>query len=208
MDQVLCTCLHFWNIQWVKIRLGSPCSPFGRRLMVSQFVKTVSLRLALLQRRKIPLSGPLRALFPLDWDWPHWYIIRHIPLNLLTEDADGKVQIDRSLVLKDREITIPLDPSKPYKLNAGTTGVCKSVYKSPIQQGRIDIQNRPCVVWTSASIQNCEWSRPQWKNILVRRSHWASAWYFRVDYGRFRPSQRRFEPSTALFTWEGMWVAL
>ena len=40
-------------------------------------------------------------------------------------DENGKGIVDRTLVLRDREMTIPLDTSQPFKLNAGTTGVCK-----------------------------------------------------------------------------------
>ncbi len=40
-------------------------------------------------------------------------------------DENGKGMVDRTLVLRDRETTIPLDTSRPFKLNAGTTGVCK-----------------------------------------------------------------------------------
>ncbi|KAJ3554813.1 hypothetical protein NM688_g2912 [Phlebia brevispora] len=51
-----------------------------------------------------------------------------IPLSLITVDSSGKVVIDRTLVLDEREKTIPLDTSKPFKLNAGTTGVYRVLY--------------------------------------------------------------------------------
>lgn len=53
------------------------------------------------------------------------HALRSVPLSLLTTDTNGKAKIDRSLLLDQREITIPLDTSKPFKLNAGTTGVCQ-----------------------------------------------------------------------------------
>ncbi|KIO15900.1 hypothetical protein M407DRAFT_235051 [Tulasnella calospora MUT 4182] len=51
-----------------------------------------------------------------------------IPLNVRTADASGKVSTDRSVVLSEREATIPLDTSKPFKLNAQTTGVYRVAY--------------------------------------------------------------------------------
>ncbi|KAI0086651.1 peptidase family M1-domain-containing protein [Irpex rosettiformis] len=51
-----------------------------------------------------------------------------VPLSLLTTDENGKAKIDRSLLLDQREITIALDTSKPFKLNAGTTGVYRVLY--------------------------------------------------------------------------------
>ncbi|KAI0373350.1 leucyl aminopeptidase [Pilatotrama ljubarskyi] len=43
------------------------------------------------------------------------------PLNILTVDADGKTTINKDILLDEREKFIPLDTSKPYKLNADTT---------------------------------------------------------------------------------------
>jgi hypothetical protein len=51
---------------------------------------------------------------------------RTVPLALLSVGKDGKPTIDNSLILDTREKTIPLDTTKPYKLNANTTGVCMS----------------------------------------------------------------------------------
>jgi aminopeptidase 2 len=48
-----------------------------------------------------------------------------VPLALLTTDSD-KVKVDNSVVLDTREKTLAIDTSKPFKLNAGTYGVCKS----------------------------------------------------------------------------------
>ena len=47
-----------------------------------------------------------------------------VPLSLLTVNDKGKVQIDKSAVLDEREKTISLDVSKPWKLNAGTVTFC------------------------------------------------------------------------------------
>ncbi|KAG9049074.1 Aminopeptidase 2 mitochondrial [Tulasnella sp. UAMH 9824] len=51
-----------------------------------------------------------------------------IPLNIKTADASGKVSTDHSVVLSERESTIPLDTSKPFKLNAQTTGIYRVAY--------------------------------------------------------------------------------
>ncbi|CAL1703777.1 unnamed protein product [Somion occarium] len=51
-----------------------------------------------------------------------------IPLSLVTVGADGKPVVDNSIVLDSREKTIPLDTSKPFKLNAGTVGVFRVLY--------------------------------------------------------------------------------
>jgi aminopeptidase 2 len=50
---------------------------------------------------------------------------RTLPLRLLTVGHDGKPSIDSSLVLRQREMSLPLDMSKPFKLNAGATGFCE-----------------------------------------------------------------------------------
>ena len=47
-------------------------------------------------------------------------------MNLVTVDGDGKSVVDHTIVLDERDKKIPLDTSKPFKLNAGTTGVCAS----------------------------------------------------------------------------------
>lgn len=52
--------------------------------------------------------------------------IWNIPLSILTVDANGKTTINESAVLDAREKAFTLDTSKPYKLNAGTNGVCTS----------------------------------------------------------------------------------
>ncbi|KAG8913108.1 Aminopeptidase 2 mitochondrial [Tulasnella sp. 417] len=52
----------------------------------------------------------------------------HIPLNVKTADAGGKVSTNRSVILREREATIPLDTSKSFKLNAQTTGTYRVAY--------------------------------------------------------------------------------
>jgi aminopeptidase 2 len=56
-----------------------------------------------------------------------WYVVshRHIPLNILSVDSTGKGIVNKAVVLKERENTFELDTSKPFKLNAGTTGTCE-----------------------------------------------------------------------------------
>ena len=49
---------------------------------------------------------------------------------MLTTNPDGKVVIDRTLVLTEREGTYKIDTSRPWKLNAGTTGVCRLRFSS------------------------------------------------------------------------------
>ncbi|KAH8117511.1 peptidase family M1-domain-containing protein [Phellopilus nigrolimitatus] len=61
--------------------------------------------------------------------------IWQIPLNIASVDSDGKLNVDRTL-LKDKEITIPLDTSKPFKLNCDTTGVYRVLY-SPERLAKI-----------------------------------------------------------------------
>ena len=51
---------------------------------------------------------------------------RKVPLALLSIGNDGKPAINNSLILDTREKFIPLDTTRPYKLNANTTGVCMS----------------------------------------------------------------------------------
>ena len=46
---------------------------------------------------------------------------------LLTVSENGQPVINNEIVLDQREMTIPLDTSKPFKLNAGTVGVCESL---------------------------------------------------------------------------------
>jgi len=52
-----------------------------------------------------------------------------VPLALLTAGGD-QAKVDNSIVLDTREKTIDIDTSKPFKLNAGTYGVCKFSFLS------------------------------------------------------------------------------
>ncbi|KLO10866.1 hypothetical protein SCHPADRAFT_906524 [Schizopora paradoxa] len=54
--------------------------------------------------------------------------IWEVPLNIMHVDASGKRVVDRSTVLRERETVIPLDTSKPFKLNTDTTAVCRVLY--------------------------------------------------------------------------------
>lgn len=49
---------------------------------------------------------------------------RTVPLAVLTVDDAGEPSIDQTAVLSDREATVAIDTSKPFKINAGTYGVC------------------------------------------------------------------------------------
>lgn len=103
-------------------RLDFRCSLSLKRMMESEYVKTATLKPVLPKRRTIKqlgvslVSPPRLALFT-D---PH----RTIPLAVLTVDDTGRPSIDKTAVLTARETTLVLDTNKPYKLNAGTYGVC------------------------------------------------------------------------------------
>ncbi|KAK2460553.1 hypothetical protein APHAL10511_007023 [Amanita phalloides] len=62
--------------------------------------------------------------------------IWNIPLGLLTMDGNGNATIDKAIVLRNREMTIPLDASRSFKLNAGTMGVYRVLY-TPERLGKI-----------------------------------------------------------------------
>jgi len=51
-----------------------------------------------------------------------------VPLAILTVDKDGKPVTDNTVVLDSRETFIPLDLSKPFKLNSGNKGVYRVLY--------------------------------------------------------------------------------
>ncbi|KAL7281141.1 hypothetical protein ACG7TL_004449 [Trametes sanguinea] len=57
-------------------------------------------------------------------DPAHNETIWTVPLSLLTMNEDGSFKIHSGLLLTEREKFIPLDMSRPFKLNAGTTGFC------------------------------------------------------------------------------------
>jgi hypothetical protein len=48
-----------------------------------------------------------------------------VPLAILATDTEGKPHVDHKAVLDTRERFFPLDVSRPFKLNAGTVGVCE-----------------------------------------------------------------------------------
>ena len=54
-------------------------------------------------------------------------IVRNVPLFVLTMGANGVPAVDSSVVLDAREKLYTLDTSGPFKLNAGTSGFCKSI---------------------------------------------------------------------------------
>jgi hypothetical protein len=59
--------------------------------------------------------------------------IRTVPLNVLTFDSTtGNPIIDKTIFLSERERFVPLDKSKPFKLNAGSTGFCKLHTRKPL----------------------------------------------------------------------------
>lgn len=55
--------------------------------------------------------------------------IWNVPLRLLTVGASGKAVIDTEVLLTEREQIFKVDTSKPYKVNAGTTGVYRVLYE-------------------------------------------------------------------------------
>jgi hypothetical protein len=54
-----------------------------------------------------------------------YFFSRTIPLSLLSVGGSKKAEISQTAVLSKREQFFALDTSKPFKLNAGTTGPCK-----------------------------------------------------------------------------------
>ncbi|KAL9714866.1 Aminopeptidase 2 mitochondrial [Leucoagaricus gongylophorus] len=55
--------------------------------------------------------------------------IWNVPLRLLTVDSSGKAVTDSEVLLTEREQFFKIDTSKPYKVNAGTTGVYRVLYE-------------------------------------------------------------------------------
>lgn len=51
--------------------------------------------------------------------------LRNVPLSILSVDANGTVAVDKTAILEEREKSFAVDTSRAFKLNAGTTGVCK-----------------------------------------------------------------------------------
>lgn len=98
------------------------CSLSLKRRMESKYVKIATLKLVLPKRKIIKLPG-MSLISP-----PHLALYtethRTIPLAVLTADEKGRPSIDKTAVLTARETTLAIDPSRTYKLNAGTYGVC------------------------------------------------------------------------------------
>ena len=57
---------------------------------------------------------------------------RTIPLSLLTTTSAGQAIVDKGAVLDVREKAFAVDTSKPFKLNADTSGVCASLFLSAL----------------------------------------------------------------------------
>jgi len=75
-----------------------------------------------------------------------------IPLNIQTVRSDGQVMLDNKTVLKEKvaRIEIPNVKTSLYKLNAGTTGFCKSLLGVLMIQG--DPSRRSCLIPACSSI--------------------------------------------------------
>ena len=80
-----------------------------------------------------------RCLFCL-----HYY--RHVPLNIISVDSNGKTVVNKETVLEEREMTFELDTSKPFKLNAGTVGVCGSILPDWSKQSSVLMCSRSSFV--------------------------------------------------------------
>lgn len=93
--------------------------------MESTFARTDSLSPVLLKKKITRRSGT--SLDPDDNLKPMKpRSCRTVPLAIISAGKEGKPTIDNSLILDTREGVIPLDTTKPYKINANTTGVCMS----------------------------------------------------------------------------------
>jgi hypothetical protein len=57
------------------------------------------------------------------------FIIRNIPLNIISVDKDGKTVYNKAIVLEEREKDFELDMNKSFKLNSGSTGFCEYRFK-------------------------------------------------------------------------------
>jgi aminopeptidase 2 len=52
-------------------------------------------------------------------------LCRIVPLNIVSVADPGQATIDKTAILDEREKFFALDTSKPFKVNAGTNGVCE-----------------------------------------------------------------------------------
>ena len=68
---------------------------------------------------------PVLVIFASETTDVGLFPIRYIPLSVLSTDSAGKTTANRQPVLEEREGTLNVDTTKPFKLNAGSTGVCE-----------------------------------------------------------------------------------
>lgn len=76
-----------------------------------------------------------------------WYPARHTPLSIVSTDSSGDPSLDRVL-LSERESTITVDTSKPFKLNGGNTGVCTWLFNIHTQKDHMDVYHPDRVLYT------------------------------------------------------------
>lgn len=91
--------------------------------------KTVSLRVDPPSLKRMKQFGTViaRTFGPsLEADAVH--CSRSVPLALVSIDESDSKVVNKSLLLDQREMHIPLDTSKPFKLNAGTSGFYRVLY--------------------------------------------------------------------------------
>jgi aminopeptidase 2 len=50
---------------------------------------------------------------------------RKIPLAIATSDEHGTNTVNDTYILREREAILDVDPTRPFKLNSGTSGFCK-----------------------------------------------------------------------------------
>ncbi len=96
-----------------------------RRRPASKFDKTGFWRRGSLNQQKMKPSGAFLLLW-ISWCIFMSYKLRNVPLNILSVDSASQVRVDRTALLQERSQEFALDTSKPFKLNAGTAGVCES----------------------------------------------------------------------------------
>ena len=100
-------------------------------MALSMFVKTDSSRQVLLQRKTIKLLGMQRVLHGPSQTSS--YVFRQIPLNIASIGTDGKLKFD-PILMTEKEQTITVNTTKPFKLNYDTTGVCKFLTHFSLEQ--------------------------------------------------------------------------
>lgn len=132
------------------VRSASQSSPSHKHQKDSTSVKIGTSQLVNLHRRRTKRFGTV-PLF-LRSDDLAFNLYRHVPLNILTVDSNGKTSVDRKAVLNSREMTYKLGNGvKLWKLNAGATGFCTSLTFSitPLSL----IRCRPCIICTRVSFK-------------------------------------------------------